>query len=406
MTNITLIAEHKRYFKNIFSEQLADKITTKWIKSKIDLLLSYLKTAPYETKGGVYNGSGGIAYAFFRVAVVIKRPENLYTLCYQLLDYNLSCSKIVSNSKRARYLNGTFGLYVIKALISCLLGNNIDFISVFCKDLLNTIVTPGYQQIGDDEILNGRAGFLMGIFFLRINCNVEVISDSEIKNILSAIIQSGREYSLKNQSKANLMFQWHGSEYLGAAHGISGIYHVLLNFWNLLTKIEKDQVKQSIDWLLSLQTENGNFPSSSSNINIDKGENELVHWCHGATGVIQMLVSAFITLGDHKYLKAAEKCAQLIWEKGILRKGPGICHGLAGGGYAFLLLYRLTSDIKYLNRAKVFALIMMNPDFKHLSQTPDSPYSLFEGWAGSLCFLVDLYLPLNAQFPLIPIKFN
>lgn len=110
MTNITLIAEHKRYFKNIFSEQLADKITTKWIKSKIDLLLSYLKTAPYETKGkqkifylnfllnfllgGVYNGSGGIAYAFFRVAVVIKRPENLYTLCYQLLDYNLSCSKV------------------------------------------------------------------------------------------------------------------------------------------------------------------------------------------------------------------------------------------------------------------------------------------------------------------------
>lgn len=33
------------------------------------------------------------------------------------------------------------------------------------------------------------------------------------------------------------------------------------------------------------------------------GENELVHWCHGATGVIQMLISAYITLNDDKYLK-------------------------------------------------------------------------------------------------------
>lgn len=58
-----------------------------------------------------------------------------------------------------------------------------------------------------------------------------MISDSEIKKVLNAIIQSGREYSLKNKSKANLMFQWHGSEYLGAAHGISGIFHALLKFF-------------------------------------------------------------------------------------------------------------------------------------------------------------------------------
>lgn len=75
--------------------------------------------------------------------------------------------KGVSNSKNARYLTGTFGLYVIKALISYSL-ENIDFISHFCKELLNTIIIPGYQKIGDDEILNGRAGFLMGIFLLRL----------------------------------------------------------------------------------------------------------------------------------------------------------------------------------------------------------------------------------------------
>lgn len=62
--------------------------------------------------------------------------------------------------------------------------------------------------------------------------------------------------------------------------------------------------------------------------------------------------------------QSAKKCADLIWRKGILRKGPGICHGLAGSGYALLLFYRLTSEVKYLNRAKIFALIMLDPNFE------------------------------------------
>lgn len=76
--------------------------------------------------------------------------------------------KRASNSLLARYLTGTFGLYVIKALTSYMTGNSIDFVIAFCKSLLNTIMTPGYQKIGDDEILNGRSGFLMGIFLLRL----------------------------------------------------------------------------------------------------------------------------------------------------------------------------------------------------------------------------------------------
>jgi hypothetical protein len=53
-----------------------------------------------------------------------------------------------------------------------------------------------------------------------------------------------------------------------------------------------------------------------------------------------------------------------IWEKGLLKKGPGICHGVAGGGYAHLLLYRLTNDKKYLYRAKKFAQFLHTDKFK------------------------------------------
>jgi hypothetical protein len=63
-------------------------------------------------------------------------------------------------------------------------------------------------------------------------------------------------------------------------------------------------------------------------------------------------------------MQAAKRCAQLIWHKGLLRKGPGICHGVAGNGYAFLLLYRHTRDMAYLEKAKMFAHFMMDPRFE------------------------------------------
>lgn len=76
----------------------------------------------------------------------------------------------------------------------------------------------------------------------------------------------------------------------------------------------------------------------------------------------------------------------MIWHRGLLRKGPGLCHGVSGNGYAFLLLYRLTHDEVLLQRAKTFAIIMMEPKFEQLANTPDSPFSLYEGWAGALCY--------------------
>lgn len=54
---------------------------------------------------------------------------------------------------------------------------------------------------------------------------------------------------------------------------------------------------------------------------------------------------------EEKYLKEATDCAEVIWQRGLLRKGYGICHGTAGNGYAFLTLYKLTQEKKYLYRA-------------------------------------------------------
>ena len=55
--------------------------------------------------------------------------------------------------------------------------------------------------------------------------------------------------------------------------------------------------------------------------------------------------------GRQEYLTAAQACGEVTWERGLLRKGYGLCHGVAGNGYVFLQLYRLTGEDYHLHRA-------------------------------------------------------
>ncbi|EMP36195.1 LanC-like protein 2, partial [Chelonia mydas] len=84
------------------------------------------------------------------------------------------------------------------------------------------------------------------------------------------------------------------------------------------------------------------------------------------------------TFKEDKYLKDAMDCSDVIWQRGLLRKGYGICHGTAGNGYSFLSLYHLTEDKKYLYRACKFAEWCLEYG-AHGCRIPDRPYSLFEG---------------------------
>lgn len=165
-------------------------------------------------------------------------------------------------------------------------------------------------------------------------------------------------------------------------------------------------IRQSVDFLLSIQKPNGNFPSSMSRENPSQARAEskdLIHWCHGAGGVVYLLAKAYMTWRDERYLQACKRCSDLIWSRGLLRKGPGICHGIGGSGLAHLLLFRLTNDRKYLYRASKFAEFLDTAEFKAGARTPDNPFSLFEGLAGTVCFAIDLLDPSHAEYPLIPV---
>lgn len=143
----------------------------------------------------------------------------------------------------------------------------------------------------------------------------------------------------------------------------------------------------------------GNFPCDVEDAVHGNGINNLIHFCHGAPGAIYLLIKAYLLFKEEKYLNACHRAADLVWHKGLLKKGPSICHGIAGNGYVFLVMYRLSKNSKYLYRALQFANFLTHPDFLRYARRPDCPYSLYEGLAGTVCFLVDLIHPEFAAFP-------
>ncbi len=77
-------------------------------------------------------------------------------------------------------------------------------------------------------------------------------------------------------------------------------------------------------------------------------------WCHGAPGMVASL--AAIAMRNRAFTDVLIAGGELTWRAGPLAKGPGLCHGTAGNGYALLKLFERTQDELWLERARAFAM--------------------------------------------------
>nr|XP_060620855.1 glutathione S-transferase LANCL1-like [Anolis sagrei ordinatus] len=172
---------------------------------------------------------------------------------------------------------------------------------------------------------------------------------SRVLQVCEAVLASGENLAKKRNftAKSPLMYEWYQEYYVGAAHGLAGIYYYLMQPGLGVSQAKlHNEVKPSVDFVCQLKFPSGNYPPC-----IEDNRDLLVHWCYRVPGVIYMLLQAYKVFGEQKYLSDALQCAEVIWQWGLLKKGYGLCHGTAGNAYAFLTLYNLTQDMKYLYRA-------------------------------------------------------
>jgi len=43
-----------------------------------------------------------------------------------------------------------------------------------------------------------------------------------------------------------------------------------------------------------------------------------------STGVVYTMAKAYLLWRDEKYLQSCLKCGEAVWQRGLLKKGPGI----------------------------------------------------------------------------------
>nr|XP_020746406.1 lanC-like protein 2 [Odocoileus virginianus texanus] len=261
---------------------------TRRIQTKIKDLLQQmeegLKTAdPHDCSA--YTGWTGIALLYLQLYRVTC--DQSYLL--RSLDYVKRTLRNL-NGRRVTFLCGDAGPLAVGAVVYHKLKSDCESQECITKllQLQRTIVCRDSDL--PDELLYGRAGYLYALLYVNTEIGPGAVCESAIKEVVSAIIESGKALSReeKKVERCPLLYQWHRKQYVGAAHGMAGIYYMLMQ---PAAKVDQEtlteMVKPSIDYMRHKRFRSGNYPSSLSN-----ETDRLVHWCHGAPGVIHMLMQA------------------------------------------------------------------------------------------------------------------
>jgi hypothetical protein len=177
------------------------------------------------------------------------------------------------------------------------------------------------------------------------------------------------------------------TQYLGPAHGFAGNVHALRGY------ADDDILRRRVATLLerlALRSDGlVNWPPTP-----DSPDSKIrVQWCHGAPGLVS-------TLGDLIPEPLLLGAGELTWRAGPIRKGPGLCHGTAGNGFAFLKLYELTGDGTWLERARHFAMHAIEQVERQRKSLGRGRYTLFTGDIGVALYLRGC-LDGSSDFPTI-----
>jgi lanthionine synthetase-like protein len=193
----------------------------------------------------------------------------------------------------------------------------------------------------------------------------------------------------------------YGETYRGLSppHGLTGNVRALLGGGELLDRQRRETlVRDSADVLRrSAAIEDGlaNWPSVEG-ADLVAGDDQIrVQWCAGAPGIVTAAASYL----DEELLLAG---AELAWRAGPpgMEKGPCICHGTAGNGYAFLEVFERTADERWLERARSFAMHALGQVTRGRAVRGRGRYSLWTGDMGAALFAADC-LERHSAYPVV-----
>ncbi|KAF1999332.1 hypothetical protein P154DRAFT_229427 [Amniculicola lignicola CBS 123094] len=289
--------------------------------------------------GGIYYGPISVAYLFYTLhkhypdLTLDEFPLNTWSAAY--LEQAQTHMKDFSppTAEKCGVYDDIMSLLALYAVTA----KDTDVVKELCDFAAVTI-----EENASNEWLYGRSGYL---YLLRLVRDA-FPEDQEILDL----IQDTADEVINNIMDSPRPWKWHNKAYVGAVHGAIGIItQVVLTDPSWAPKLEAE-----LGALLSYQYDGGNFPSS-----LPPGRDRLVHFCHGAPGVLASLISIreYFPGLDDRIDEAVEKGRRCIWERGLLTKEPCLCHGISGNALALegeqfdhFLTYTTGHEIKSMGK--------------------------------------------------------
>jgi hypothetical protein len=377
------------------------------------------------------NFNTGVAFAFLRLhqqkssLVSDDIPEALWDLeaaarnrtdaTFHALD--------LSNGRSSPIDSPSLGAALLRILVGACDEKDVKLLLASSQFALQQSRTREFRghQMGVDEVLQGRTGLLWSIIQIRNAVNHETQTALEplfetVPQLMNVILDAGRRGAQQyverygNEDALPLMWSWIDQFCsLGAAHGITGILSVLLNpelpdvddgilsaypdIAETITGLCKLCIRSHGDLPMSIPP----YPSTRSS--------PLVQVCHGTPGLLLLLAAAKMNSYFKQYWspiwdEAIQAGTAVVWDRGLLTKGGGLCHGISGNALALLMLYDPLDESTDAFLSKGLAMLLeaqhtlpfsssgTNGEGENANKTyqlPDHPYSLLNGLAGTVC---------------------
>jgi hypothetical protein len=327
----------------------------------------------------LYNGAAGTIWALHHLSRKLDSLPDFSSAVPQLLEPNGNWTLNVKGAgldlRTAGLLTGDTGIFLVLAMV-----NGVETVAA---ELGAAVDANRDNPVC--ELMWGSPGTMLAFLWLHERMGQGIWAErfcrdaSLLWNRLEFVEEGGCYLWVQH-------LYGHNAPHLGAVHGFGGNAFAVIRGWHLFPHSEQsrwaDRLSDSLRRTALWEGDYATWPQSIGRHRPGRTA-LLVQHCHGAPGI----VNCFAGLPDRRIDDLLIGAGELIWQCGPLSKGPGLCHGTAGNGYAFLKLFRRAGEQRWLDRARRFAMHAIEQHRRDAAKYGQRRYPLWTGDPGLAVYL-------------------